>query len=44
MVYIYCTLIINQRRTFDSIPVSLQNDVRVMLSTMGYGTDGKKLV
>lgn len=43
MVYIYCALIINGRRTFESVPVNLQEAVREELFHMGLGTDGKKL-
>lgn len=43
MVYIYCSLIINGRRTFESVPVNLQDAVREELFYMGLGTDGKPL-
>lgn len=43
MVYIYCSLIINGRRTFESVPVNLQAAVREELFYMGLGTDGKPL-
>lgn len=43
MVYIYCSLIINGRRTFESVPVNLQPAVKEELFFMGLGTDGKPL-
>ncbi|EPE61280.1 hypothetical protein L479_02341 [Exiguobacterium sp. S17] len=43
MVYIYCSLIINGRRTFESVPVNLKEAVREELFYMGLGTDGKPL-
>lgn len=43
MVYIYCSLIINGRRTFESVPVNLQPAVQEELFFMGLGTDGKPL-
>lgn len=43
MVYIYCSLIINGRRTFATVPVNLQPAVQEELFYMGLGTDGKPL-
>jgi hypothetical protein len=43
MVYIYCSLIINNRRTFEQVPVNLQPAVEEELAIMGLGTDGKPL-
>lgn len=43
MVSIYATLIINGRRTFDSVPKHLQVKVEAELKNRGYGTDGQPL-
>lgn len=43
VVVVYCTLIINGRRTFDQVPVNLQPAVEAELASMGLGTDGKPL-
>ena len=43
MVSIYATLIINGRRTFDSVPKKLQAKVEAELKNRGYGTDGQPL-
>ncbi|MED1855979.1 CD1375 family protein [Brevibacillus reuszeri] len=44
MVTVCVSLIINGRRTFNQIPVNLQDDVKADLKAMGLGTDGKPLV
>lgn len=43
MVYVYCTLIIYGRRTFESVPANLKPAVQEELFYMGLGTDGKPL-
>jgi len=43
MVDIYVALIINGRRTFSQVPVSLQPAVKAELEALGLGTDGKPL-
>ncbi|KNB73778.1 hypothetical protein ADS79_07540 [Brevibacillus reuszeri] len=43
MVMVCVSLIVNGRRTFDQIPVNLQDDVKADLKAMGLGTDGKPL-
>ncbi|SDI48755.1 hypothetical protein SAMN05421868_10710 [Paenibacillus naphthalenovorans] len=43
MVDVYVALIINGRRTFSQVPVSLQPAVKVELEALGLGTDGKPL-
>lgn len=43
MVYVYCTLIIYGRRTFESVPANLKPAVQEELYYMGLGTDGKPL-
>lgn len=43
MVEVYVTLIINGRRTFDSVPVKLQDAVKDRLAELGIGTDGTPL-
>ena len=43
MVNIYCTLIINKRRSFEDIPETFRERVRERLRELGYDQDGKKL-
>ncbi|WP_274363825.1 CD1375 family protein [Paenibacillus thermotolerans] len=43
MVDVYVALIINGRRTFAQVPVSLQPAVEAELAALGLGTDGKPL-
>ena len=43
MVDVYATLIINKRRTFDSVPAKLQDDVKARLKELGYDTDGNPI-
>ncbi|MBY0088198.1 hypothetical protein H7K37_24235 [Brevibacillus brevis] len=43
MVTVCVSLIINGRRTFAQIPVSLQPDVKSDLEALGLGIDGKPL-
>lgn len=40
MVDLYAKLIINKRRTFDSIPDNLKAKVEARLKEMGYDTNG----
>lgn len=44
MVNVYCTLIINKRRTFDQVPERFQSEVEAELAKRGYDTNGDKLV
>lgn len=41
MVEIYVKLIINGRRTFERVPVNLQQAVKNELEAAGLGVDGK---
>ncbi|OUQ86277.1 hypothetical protein B5G50_22130 [Brevibacillus brevis] len=43
MVAVCISLIINGRRTFAQIPVSLQDAVKADMEALGLGTDGKPL-
>lgn len=43
MVNLYCTLIINKRRTFDQVPPNLQEKVKMALKELGYDTNGDKI-
>ncbi len=43
VVDVYVALIINGRRTFAQVPVSLQPAVEAELAALGLGTDGKPL-
>ena len=40
MVKVYYKLIIEGRRSFDSVPDNLKEDVKAMLNENGYNTDG----
>ena len=40
MVSLYCTLIINKRRSFNQVPEGIQNEVREKLMAMGYDING----
>lgn len=40
MVEVYCTLIINKRRTFDRVPEKFKMDVQARLKELGYDTNG----
>lgn len=40
MINLYCQLIINKRRTFDSIPDKDKSKVEARLSELGYNTNG----
>lgn len=40
MVNVYATLIINKRRTFDSVPNNLKSQVEARLLELGYDTNG----
>ena len=41
MVVVYATLIINGRRTFDSVPEKLKHAVKAELEAMGLNQDGE---
>ena len=41
MVVVYATLIINGRRTFDSVPEKLKPAVKAELGAMGLNQDGE---
>ncbi|USG65148.1 CD1375 family protein [Brevibacillus ruminantium] len=43
MVTVCVSLIVNGRRTFEQIPLNLQDAVKADLEAMGLGTDGKPL-
>lgn len=43
MVNVYCTLIINKRRTFESVPEGFKEQVMARLREQGYNTNGDKL-
>ncbi len=43
MVDVYAKLIINKKRTFDSVPETLQDKVRARLFELGYDTNGDPL-
>ena len=44
MVNLYCTLIINKRRTIDEVPEKFRADVEVRLKELGYDTNGDLIV
>ena len=44
MVNLYCTLIINKRRTFDQVPEKIQNEVEAKLRELGYNVNGDLIV
>jgi hypothetical protein len=44
MVDLYATLIIKKKRTFDSIPPNLKEDVKEELLNRGYDENGDPLV
>ena len=41
MVVVYATLIINGRRTFESVPAKLKEAVKAELEAMGLNQDGE---
>lgn len=43
MVLVYATLIINGRRTFDSVPAKLKEAVKAELEAMGLNQDGEPI-
>ena len=43
MIEVYCTLIINKRRTFDRVPDKFKMDVKARLEELGYDTNGDML-
>lgn len=44
MVNLYCTLIINKRRTIDQVPDNFKNLVEARLAELGYDLAGNELV
>lgn len=40
MVSLYCTLIINKRRTFDQVPEKIQGEVETRFRELGYDVNG----
>ena len=40
MIEIYCKLIINKRRSFDKVPISLKEDVELRLNQLGFDING----
>lgn len=44
MITIYCTLIINKRRTFEQVPDNLKEEVKARLIKLGYDTNGDSIV
>lgn len=44
MVNLYCTLIVNKRRTIDEVPEKFRTDVEVRLKELGYDTNGDPIV
>ena len=43
MIEVYCTLIINKRRTFDRVPDKFKMDVEAGLKELGYDTNGNPI-
>ncbi len=43
MVSLYCTLIINKRKTFTDVPVNFRAAVEEKLRELGYDTNGDPL-
>jgi len=43
MIEVYCTLIINKRRTFDRVPDKFKMDVEARLKELGYHTNGNPI-
>lgn len=43
MVSLYCTLIINKRRTFDQVPEKIQGEVETRLRELGYDLPGNRI-
>lgn len=43
MIEVYCTLIINKRRTFDRVPDKFKMDVEARLKELGYDTNGNPI-
>nr|DAQ19172.1 MAG TPA: hypothetical protein [Caudoviricetes sp.] len=43
MVNLYCTLIINRRRSFDQIPDNFKSPVEERLKELGYDTSGEPI-
>ena len=44
MVVVYATLIINGRRTFESVPAKLKEAVKAELESLGLNQDGEERV
>jgi hypothetical protein len=40
MINLYCTLIINKRRTFSQVPDNFKDAVEARLNELGYDTNG----
>lgn len=43
MVNLYCTLIINKRRTIDQVPDNFKNLVEARLAELGYDLAGNEI-
>lgn len=43
LVDLYVCLIINGRRTYEQVPYTIKEDVKIELEALGLGTDGKPL-
>ena len=43
MVDVYATLIINKKRTYDSVPDRIKEAVKNRLKELGYDTDGNPI-
>lgn len=43
MLNLYCTLIINKRRTIEQIPPKFQNPVKEKLNELGYDVNGDQI-
>ena len=43
MIKLYCKLILNGRRTFETVPDTLKELVKTALNEMGYDTNGDPL-
>lgn len=43
MIEIYCKLIINKRRSFDTVPEEFKEDVKLRLAELGYDASGNPI-